>query len=41
MKDCKTSFLKYRNYGNKIKSVENGEIIDDDAKVAEELSNFS
>ena len=40
MENCKTSFSNKGNYGNKIKLVENEEIIDDDTKVAEELNNF-
>ena len=40
MENCKTSFSNKGNYGNKIKLVENEEIIDDDTKVAEELNDF-
>ena len=38
MENCKTS--NKGNCGNKIKLVENEEIIDDDTKVTEELNNF-
>ena len=40
MENCKTSFSNKGNYGNKIKLLENEEIIDDDTKVAEELNIF-
>ena len=36
----KLLFSSKGSYGNKIKLVENEEIIDDDTKVAEELNNF-
>ena len=36
----KPLFSNEWSYGNKIKSVENKEIIDDDTKVAEGLNNF-
>ena len=39
-KTVKPLFSNKGNYGNKIKLVENEEIIDDDTKVAEELNNF-
>ena len=39
-KTVKPLFSNKGNYGNKIKSVENEEIIDDDTKTAEELNNF-
>ena len=39
-KTVKPLFSNKENYGNKIKLVENEEIIDDDTKVAEELNNF-
>ena len=40
-KTVKPLFPNKRNYGNKIRLVENEEIICDDTKVAEELNNFS
>ena len=40
-KIVKLLFSNKGNYGNKIKLVENEEIINDDTKVAEELNNFS
>ena len=40
LENCKTSFSNKGNYGNKIKLLENEEIIDDDTKVAEELNIF-
>ena len=39
-KTVKPFFSNKGNYGNKIKLVENEEIIDDNIKVAEELNNF-
>ena len=39
-KTVKPLFPNKRNYGNKIKLVENEEIICDDTKVAEEINNF-
>ena len=39
-KTVKLLFSSKGSYGNKIKLVENEEIIDDDTKVAEELNNF-
>ena len=39
-KTVKPLFSNKGNYGNKIKLVENEEIIDDDTKVTEELNNF-
>ena len=39
-KTVKLLFSSKGSYGNKIKLVENEEIIDDDTKVAEELHNF-
>ena len=39
-KTVKLLFSSKASYGNKIKLVENEEIIDDDTKVAEELNNF-
>ena len=39
-KTVKLLFSSKGSYGNKIKLVENEEIIDDDTKVAEELKNF-
>ena len=39
-KTVKLLFSNKGNYGNKIKLVENEEIINDDTKVAEELNNF-
>ena len=39
-KTVKSLFSNKRNYGNKLKLVENEEIIDDETKVAEELNSF-
>ena len=39
-KTVKPLFSNKGNYGNKIKLVENEEIVDDNIKVAEELNNF-
>ena len=39
-KTVKPLFSNKGNYGNKIKLVENEEIIADDTKIAEELNNF-
>ena len=39
-KTVKLLFSSKGSYGNKIKLVENEEIIDDDTKVAKELNNF-
>ena len=39
-KTWKTIFSKQRNFGNKIKIVENEEIIDNDTEVAEEVNSF-
>ena len=39
-KTVKPLFSNKGNYGNKIKLVENEDIIDDDTKIAEELNNF-
>ena len=39
-KTAKFIFSNKGNYGNKIKLIENEEVIDDDTKVAEELNNF-
>ena len=39
-KTVKPLFSNKGNYGNKIKLVENEEIIDDDTKAAEQLNNF-
>ena len=38
--NIKPLFSKKENFGNKIKLVEGGEIIDEDADIAEELNNF-
>ena len=39
-KTAKFIFSNKGNYGNKIKLIENEEVIDDDTKVAEELNSF-